>query len=80
MNRTLVVVALIVSASRVSGQKPDVAVTDWSGRNALAGVREMHPRGLRVVNLADGTNRGAGALRIWGQDNVSPHHTQAGQR
>jgi Tol biopolymer transport system component len=35
----------------------DVAVTDWSGRNEVAGVREVFPRGLRVVRLADGMAR-----------------------
>jgi Tol biopolymer transport system component len=36
---------------------PDITVTDWSGRNVLAGVREVRPRGLRIVNLADGSVR-----------------------
>ena len=36
---------------------PDVSVTDWSGTNPLAGVRVTYPRGLRIINTADGTTR-----------------------
>jgi Tol biopolymer transport system component len=36
---------------------PNVSVTDWSGTNPLAGVRLTHPRGLRVINTADGATR-----------------------
>ena len=35
----------------------NVRVADWSGQYRLAGVRETHPRGLRVINIADGKSR-----------------------
>jgi Tol biopolymer transport system component len=31
-----------------------ITVTDWSGSNQIVGIREIRPRGLSVVNLADG--------------------------
>ncbi len=30
---------------------------NWSGEYRLAGVRETHPRGLRIINVADGKGR-----------------------
>ena len=36
---------------------PGISISDWSGKNPLAGVRLTHPRGLRVIDTADGTTR-----------------------
>jgi len=32
-------------------------IGDWSGANRVAAVREIHPRGLRVISVADGKSR-----------------------
>lgn len=35
----------------------DVELSDWSGSYRVAGFRIVHPRGLRIVNVADGRSR-----------------------
>lgn len=34
-----------------------ISVSDWSSRDAIAGVRLTRPRGLRIINLEDGSTR-----------------------
>ena len=34
-----------------------VSVEDWSGEYRQVGVRETHPRALRIINVADGKSR-----------------------
>ena len=35
----------------------NVRVRDWSGQYRLAAVREINPRGLRIINIANGKSR-----------------------
>src|SRR5207253_2025229 len=34
-----------------------ISITDWSSRNPIAGVRLTRPRGVRIINLDDGSTR-----------------------
>ena len=48
---------LTLRVTAVYAVPPGISVTDWSGKDSLAGVRLTHPRGLRVIDMADGSTR-----------------------
>ena len=48
------VTGVIVAAYAIPS---NISVTDWSGNNPIAGVRFTRPRGVRIINTADGTTR-----------------------
>src|SRR5206468_2607776 len=49
--------AMTLRATAIFDVPRGISITDWSSRDAIAGVRLSRPRGLRIINLDDGRTR-----------------------